>query len=260
MLACLVDTCLGCIVEDVVLTGRRRGFGKCLVRLFLLPLHHVEVGGERGEDLGHADAVHAQVLEQGRECGERVSLTDLLQFAEEHQHALVGAAVQRLGELLHVKPDGLCYLLRLLEQHHDEARHCRCRHLHLLTVSVKGGGEGKDFGDCHSRLCAHTSHALGELHKVGFRRGTVLREDIHRGADSEHCVFGAEYLLDTEDVGELGDDLGRSLAQVHQCHIDDVGCLDIALNTFPGVLAQASCFLRQLVELVSPGTCVHRLE
>ena len=79
------------------------------------------MGGERGEDLGHTDAVHAQVLEQRRKGGERVSLANLLQLAEEHQHALVGAAVQRLGELLHVNPHGLRQFLRLLEQHHDKA-------------------------------------------------------------------------------------------------------------------------------------------
>ena len=78
------------------------------------------MGGQRGQDLGHSDAVHAQVLEQRRKGGERVGLADLLQLAEEHQHALVGAAVQRLGELLHVQPHGLRQFLRLLEQHHNQ--------------------------------------------------------------------------------------------------------------------------------------------
>ena len=170
----LVDACLRRVVEDVVLPCGGRRLGEGLVRLLLLPLHHVEVRGQRGEDLGHADAVHAQVLEQRRERCQGVGLADLLQLAEEHQHALVGGLGERLRELLHVKAHGLGEFTRLLEQHHDQARQCRCRHLHLLAVGVQGGSECEDLGDRHSRLCAHTRQALGELHQVRFRSGTVL--------------------------------------------------------------------------------------
>ena len=116
----LVDACLRRVVEDVVLPGGGRCLGKGFVRLFLLPLHHVEVRGQRGEDLGHADAVHAQVLEQRRERCQGIGLADLLQLAEEHQHALVGGLGERLRELLHVKADGLGEFTGFLEEHHNQ--------------------------------------------------------------------------------------------------------------------------------------------
>ena len=123
-LAGLVDAGLRRVVEDVVLPGGRGRLGEGLVRLLLLPLDHIEVGGQRGQDLGHADAVHAQVLEQRRQGGQGVGLADLLQLAEEHQHALVGGLVQRLGELLDIQADGTGEFLGLLEEHHDEPREC----------------------------------------------------------------------------------------------------------------------------------------
>ena len=129
-----------------------------------------------------------------------------------------------------------------------------------MAVSVKGGGESEYLGDCHSRLCAHTRHALCEVDKVRLRRRTVLREDIHRGAYRQHRVFGAEYLLHAEDVGEFGDDLGRSLAQVNERHVDDVGGLHIALHALTGVLAQSSGLLRKFIQLVPSGSGVHSLE
>ena len=129
-----------------------------------------------------------------------------------------------------------------------------------MAVSVKGCRESEYLGDCHASLCAHTGHALGEVDQVRLCRRTVLREDIHRGAYRQHCVFGAEYLLHAEDVGEFGDDLGCSLAQVDERHIDDVGGLHVALHALTGVLAQASRLLRQLVQLVPSGSGVHSLE
>ena len=123
-LSCLVDAGLRRIVEDVVLPCRTCGFCEGLVRLLLLPLDHIEVGGQRGEDLGHADTVHAQVLEQRGQGRQGVGLADLLQLAEEHQYALVGGLVQRLGELLDIQADGTGEFLGLLEEHHDEPREC----------------------------------------------------------------------------------------------------------------------------------------
>ena len=78
---------------------------------------------------------------------------------------------------------------------------------------------------------------MGELHQVGFGRGTVLREDVDRGAHGKHGVLGAQDLLHTEDVGQFGDGLCGALAQVDQRHVDDVGRLDITLDTLTGVLA-----------------------
>ena len=123
-LAGLIDAGLGRVVEDVVLPCGRGRLSEGLVRLLLLPLDHIEVGGQRGQDLGHADAVHAQVLEQRRQGGQGVGLADLLQLAEEHQHALVGGLVQSLGELLDIQADGTGEFLGLLEEHHDEPGEC----------------------------------------------------------------------------------------------------------------------------------------
>ena len=101
---------------------------------------------------------------------------------------------------------------------------------------------------------------MGELHQVGFCRGTVLREDVDRGAHGKHGVLGAQDLLHTEDVGQLGDGLGGALAQVDQRHVDDVGGFYIALHTLTGVLAQTACLLGEFVELVASRAGVHLLE
>ena len=101
---------------------------------------------------------------------------------------------------------------------------------------------------------------MGELHQEGFSCGTVLREDVDRGADGKHRVLGAKNFLHTEDVGQLGDGLSGALAQIDQRHIDDVGRLDVALDALTGVLAQTACLLGEFVELVSSRAGVHVLE
>ena len=54
--------------------------------------------------------------------------------------------------------------------------------------------------------------------------------------------------------------MGRSLAQVDESHVDDVGGFDVALHGLTGVLAQSSCLLRQLIQLVTSCSGVHIAE
>ena len=101
---------------------------------------------------------------------------------------------------------------------------------------------------------------MGELHEVRLGGGTVLGEDVDGGTHGQHGCLGAHQFLDSEDIGELGDGLRCAVAQIDQGDIDDVGRLDIALDTLTGVLAQAACLLGELVELVSARAGVHVLE
>ena len=110
------------------------------------------------------------------------------------------------------------------------------------------------------RLSTHTGETLCELHQVRFRRGTVLRKHIHRRTYREHRLLCAQQLLHTEDVGDFGDGLCRTFAKVNKSHRQDISGLHISLNILHRSLSQSSCLLSELVQLVTPSTCVHLLE
>ena len=109
-------------------------------------------------------------------------------------------------------------------------------------------------------LGTYTSETLCELHQVWFRRGAVLRKNIHCRTYREHRLLCAQQLLHTEDVGDFGDGLSRSFAKVNKSHRKDVRSLHVSLNILHRVLAETSCLLRELVQLVTASTGVHLLE
>ena len=135
-----------------------------------------------------------------------------------------------------------------------------CRHLHLLAVGIEDSAKSEDLRNCKTRLRADTSHTLGELHKIRLRSSTVLRQHIHRRADGKHRIFGAEQFLDTEDVSQFGDSLRGTVPEVHERHIDDVGGFHITLYRFERILAEATGFLCEFVQLLTRSASVHLLK
>ena len=88
----LVDSRLSRVIEDFIFLGCRRCFTERLVRLAHLPLHLVEVHGERGKHLRHTSRIETHLLESRgkhhRGILEAHVLTHILQCFKEHQQAV----------------------------------------------------------------------------------------------------------------------------------------------------------------------------
>ena len=151
-----------------------------LCRLAQLPFQEIKVRRKVGKHRGHAGAVESEVLEQRGQDGESLILSEFIQGFEKHHHALRGGLVQCFDEGVGLQTYLLRHLRRFLEQFHDGTLQGGCRHLYLLTVSVKSGGEGHNLRNCHFCRRADAGHSLCKFHDEGLGGGTVLREVVDR--------------------------------------------------------------------------------
>ena len=151
-------------------------------------------------------------------------------------------------------------LVVLVGKVHNHLLDSRRRHLHLLAVGIEDSAKSEDLRNGKTRLRADTRHTLCELNEIRLRSRTVLREHIHRRADGKHRIFGAEQFLDTEDVSQFGDSLRGTVPEVHERHIDNVGGFHITLYRFERILAEATGFLCEFVQLLTRSASVHLLK
>ena len=88
----LVDSRLSRVIEDFIFLSGGSRLPESLVRLAHLPLHLVEVHGERGKHLRHTSRIETHLLESRgkhhRGILEAHVLTHILQCFKEHQQAV----------------------------------------------------------------------------------------------------------------------------------------------------------------------------
>ena len=162
----LVKIRLHRIVEDLVLIRGRCRLLERLVSLLCFPLHHVKMLSQRREHLRHTDTIHAQIFEHRSQDSKAIRRTQVVNALQEHHQALVGALLECFREHLHIQPNLLSNLPRLLEQIHGKLTESRSRHLHLLTIGIQRSAEGQELRNCKVSLSTYTSHTLSELHQI----------------------------------------------------------------------------------------------
>ena len=255
--ASLIQARLYCVVLHIELFGYRRGFVKGFLCFLLLPYKHIDVSRQGRDDGGRACTVFPHILEN--RCKD-IYAAQFVQPLNKHKQSLICGAAQGFVELVKVKTCGSGYLVRFLEQVHDNLGESRGGHLHFLPLAIQDGSKAHNLRDGHIRLRSYSGETLRKLRKVGRACRAVLRQLIDNRTYREQRTFSAKTRLIAENSGQFGERKRGTIPQIIQCHIYLVCGFHKAQHIFLRGLAQASGFLRQFVQLLAACPRVYLLE